>query len=110
MRSWSRPVVHATWHDGAICVWSWENGRPGASPPLHAFYSGLYGIQGPSGRVATLRLELPARGTVEVPCLRWPLAAAVGSLVGRPASPSWSASLAWFHELTNVAAAAAGSG
>ena len=101
MSRWSRADVHATWHDGEICLWAWADG-PAQTAPLNALYSDVYAGR-PSGRVGFVTVTVPGRGAVKVPCMHWPVRAAVESLAGRPCSPSWSASLAWFHRVVALA-------
>ena len=106
MSRWSRADVHATWHGGEICLWAWADG-PAQTAPLNALYADVYAGR-PSGRVGFVTVEVPGRGGVKVPCMHWPVRAAVESLAGRPCSPSWSASLAWFHRVVQLGGLLAG--
>ncbi|CAB4703405.1 MAG: ATP-dependent helicase [Actinobacteria bacterium] len=106
MNRWSRADVHATWHGDEVCLWAWANG-PAQTAPLNALYSDVYAGK-PSGRVGFVTVDVPGRGPTKVPCMHWPVRAAVESLVGRPCSPSWSASLAWFHRVVQLAGLLAG--
>jgi len=85
-----------------VCLWAWANG-PASAAPLNALYLDLYGGR-PSGRVGNLRIAVPGRGEVAVPSVFWPAHAAVEAMIGRPCSPSWSASLAWVHRVIEAAA------
>jgi hypothetical protein len=106
MSRWSRADVHATWYDGEICLWAWADG-PAQTAPLNALYSDVYAGR-PSGRVGFVTVNVPGRGAVKIPCMQWPVRAAVESLAGRPCSPSWSASLAWVHRVVALASKLAG--
>lgn len=103
MSQWSRADVHATWVGREVCLWAWANG-PASTAPLNALYLDLYGGR-PSGRVGNLAIAVPGRGSVSVPCVFWPAHAAVEAMIGRPCSPSWSASLAWVHRVVEAGAA-----
>ncbi len=106
MSRWSRADVHATWSNGEVCLWAWADG-PARTAPLNALYADVYAGR-PSGRVGSLRVAVPGRGEVSVPCMHWPVRAAIESFSGRPCSPSWSASVAWFHRVARFAGVLAG--
>jgi superfamily II DNA or RNA helicase len=111
MGSWSRPDVHVTCESGDFCLWTWD-GRRASRGPLNSLYNDLRanGLTSRFGRIGQVDVQLPGAGRIPVPCLRWPVAAAVQGLGGRPASPHWSASLAWLHSVVELGSVAAGSG
>ena len=106
MGRWSRADVHATWFGGAVCLWAWSDG-PASTAPLNALYADVYGGRA-SGRIGAVPVTIPGVGAVSVPCVHWPTDAVMTSFSGRPSSPSWSASVAWFHRVAQFAAVLAG--
>ena len=101
--------AHLTWSGGSPCLWVWDATRTAPATVLFAAYARLF-ARTPVGRVDRLELDLPGQGARPAQCLRISVAHLVELFADRPASPSWSASLRWFHQAVELATQIAVSG